>query len=230
MFVIYRLLNFLGIVKFNMKCPHCLQGFHAQWAEPSNLGRDTEYSFTAKECICPTCNKNIILFCKKNRLTHQENWSFMYPKAISRSPIPIEVEDEELKDRYNQACLVLADSSMASAALSRRCLQHILREKAGATGNDLSKEIDAVIATGKLPSDLEKNLDAVRHIGNFAAHPMKGTNTGEIIDVEPGEAEWNLEVVEQLMDFYYVVPARSLQKRIDLNAKLREAGKPELPL
>jgi hypothetical protein len=29
----------------------------------------------------------------------------------------------------------------------------------------------------------------VRTIGNFAAHPIKSTSTGTIVDVEPGEAE-----------------------------------------
>jgi hypothetical protein len=33
-------------------------------------------------------------------------------------------------------------------------------------------------------------LDAIRTIGNFAAHPIKSTSSGEIVDVEPGEAEW----------------------------------------
>ncbi len=39
-------------------------------------------------------------------------------------------------------------------------------------------------------------IDAVRVIGNFAAHPIKSKSTGEIVDVEPGEAEWNLNTLE----------------------------------
>ena len=64
--------------------------------------------------------------------------------------------------------------------------------------------------------------------GNFSAHPTKSTNTGEIIDVEPGEAEWNLDVLELLFDHYFVAPEKLKQKRAALDVKLAEAGKPPL--
>lgn len=213
-----------------MKCPHCLQGFHEKWDPSSSLGADTENNYEARDCTCPECHRRIIQLGKTNRFSGNDSWSYVYPKSVSRSPIPTEVDDATLKTSYEQSCLVLADSPMASAALSRRCLQHILREKAGVTPTDLSVEIDEVVDSGKLPSDLASDLDAVRNIGNFAAHPMKGTNSGEIFDVEPGEAEWNLDVVEGLIDFYFVRPAQSRKKKEALNIKLREAGKPELPL
>jgi uncharacterized protein DUF4145 len=81
-----------------------------------------------------------------------------------------------------------------------------------------------------LPSSVAANLDAVRHIGNFAAHPTKSVNTGEIIDVEEGEAEWNLDVVEALMDIYYVQPVRAADRMAALNTKLAEAGKKPIPV
>jgi len=68
----------------------------------------------------------------------------------------------------------------------------------------------------------------VRQIGNFAAHPIKSTSSGEIVDVEPGEAEWNLDVLEGLFDFYFVGPAESKKKREALDKKLKDAGKPSL--
>ncbi|MGH9708109.1 MAG: DUF4145 domain-containing protein [Candidatus Acidiferrales bacterium] len=78
-------------------------------------------------------------------------------------------------------------SGKASAALSRRCLQSLLREVAGTKSKDLSDQIEDVLDT--LPAFLREQIDAVRIIGNFAAHPQKSKTTGEIIDVEPGEAE-----------------------------------------
>ncbi len=65
-------------------------------------------------------------------------------------------------------------------------------------------------------------------IGAFAAHPIKSKASGEIIDVEPGEAEWNLDVLESLFDFYFTQPALLKKKREALNTKLKEAGKPEM--
>jgi hypothetical protein len=147
------------------------------------------------------------------------------PKVTARAPLPTEVPAQYAND-YKEACTVLSDSAKASAALSRRCLQHLLREKAKTEKRDLADQIVEVLPT--FPSHLAEAVDAVRNIGNFAAHPIKSTNTGEIVDVEPGEAEWNLEVLEGLFDFYFVQPAILKKKRDALNAKLAEAKKPPM--
>lgn len=103
-----------------------------------------------------------------------------------------------------------------------------MREKAGVTKGDLSKEIQQVIDSGKLPSHLSESIDAIRNIGNFAAHPNKSTSSGEIIPVEMGESEWLLDVLEALFDFYFVQPALLKAKRDALNQKLIDAGKPQM--
>jgi len=46
--------------------------------------------------------------------------------------------------------------------------------------------------------------------------------------VEPGEAEWILEVVGSLFDFVFVQPAKLEQRRASLNQKLQDMGKPVL--
>lgn len=212
-----------------MKCPHCLEAFHEEWSR-DQINRDNQNEYFMSSCICPSCGKSIIRLGIRNSSMSQIAWNFVYPKVASRIPIPPEVDDLILIADYNEACLVLPDSAKASAALSRRCLQHILKEKAAVTGGDLSAQIDLVIESGKLPTHLVENLDCVRSIGNFAAHPIKSKQSGEILDVEPGEAEWNLDVVEELMDFYFVKPAHSKARKVALNSKLREAGKPELPV
>jgi hypothetical protein len=127
---------------------------------------------------------------------------------------------------YREARLVLTDSENASAALSRRCLQHLLRDRGSVKPQDLSREIEEAIP--KLPTHLAGAYDAVRNLGNFAAHPLKRTNTGEVLDVEPGEAEWLLEVLEQFFDFYFVQPARLQARRAALDKKFAEAGKPPM--
>lgn len=82
-----------------------------------------------------------------------------------------------------------------------------------------------MLDNGGLPAHLSDSLHAVRHIGNFSAHPMKSTSTGEILPVEEHEAEWNLEVIEALFDFYFVQPAKLKARKDALNAKLVDAGK-----
>jgi hypothetical protein len=105
-----------------------------------------------------------------------------------------------------------------------------LREKGGVKPSSLDDEIQEIIDSNKLPTELANNLDYVRIIGNFAAHPIKSKNSGVIFDVEVGEAEYNLDIIEELFDFYFVRPARIKKKKEELNVKLREAGKPELPI
>ena len=123
---------------------------------------------------------------------------------------------------------MLADSEKASAALSRRCLQTLLRGQAGVKPTNLDNEIQQVLDFKQLPSHLSDSIDAVRVVGNFAAHPIKSQSTGSIIEVEQGEAEWLLDVLEALFDFYFVQPAQIAAKRLALNSKLKEAGKPLL--
>ena len=139
--------------------------------------------------------------------------------------MPPEVPKAYAED-YKESCLVLSDSSKASSALSRRCLQHLLRDEAKVKHQDLYKEIQEVIDAGKVPSHIAEGLDAIRNIGNFAAHPIKSQSTGEIVPVEPGEAEWNLDVLESLFDFFFVAPAKTKARKDALNKKLKDAGKP----
>jgi len=212
-----------------MKCPHCLENFFENWNE-DEIDSDKEGRWSIIYCKCPSCEKliiklEILRFGGGEVLSTHEY--LVRPKAVSRAPLPPEVPPEFTND-YNEACLVLADSPKASAALSRRCLQNLLREKAETTKKDLSVQIQEVIDSKKLPSYLSKDLDAVRNIGNFAAHPIKSTATGEIIEVEPGEAEWNLNILEQLFDFYLVQPEISRKKRENLNKKLKAADKPQM--
>ena len=210
-----------------MKCPHCLVAFHDS-EDTLVLRQDVEGAWWIKYSTCPSCKK-LILFLEKYQWTKGKppivlSRTLIRPRGISRSPIPLEVPSDIAED-YKEACLVLVDSPKASAALSRRCLQYLLRSKAGVKLGNLADEIQQVLDSRTLPTHLAESIDHIRHIGNFAAHPEKSLQSGEIIPVEPGEAEWNLDVLESLFDFYYVQPAVIAKKRADLDSKLAAAGK-----
>jgi hypothetical protein len=151
----------------------------------------------------------------------------LWPDGTDRL-VPPEVESEspELAADFREAVAVFSKSKKASAALARRCLQFILVHKGGVRARDLADQIEEVLP--KLPPELAQNVDAIRQVGNFAAHPMKSKSTGEIAEVEEGEAEWLLEVLEELFGFYYIAPARAAVRRAALNQKLAELGKPPL--
>lgn len=218
-----------------MKCPHCLVEFHDN-QEPIAIGDDKEARWHFIRQTCPACERFVLHLTSQNAayradgtryMTNHRKALLIWPRKPSRIPLPKEVP-APFADDYNEACLVISDSPKASAALGRRCLQHLLREKAGVKKADLADEIQQVIDSGKLPSHLAESLDAIRNIGNFAAHPIKSKTSGEVVDVEPGEAEWNLDVLEALFDFYFVQPEMIRRKRAALNQKLGDVGKPPM--
>ena len=220
-----------------MRCPHCLVTILAQ---PWNLslGSDIDFDWSIMGFLCPSCSRYVFQLMKQPGpgMPSPPRGAFVpdpvnavsyliHPKATSRQPVPAEVPEEFTAD-YREACLVLADSPKASAALSRRCLQHILQEQSGAkTQNNLAKTIEEVIDDPKTPRDVADSLDMVRNIGNFSAHPNKSTNTGEIVPVEPVEAEWCLDVIEMLFELYFVRPSEIQRRRDRVNEKLADTGK-----
>jgi Domain of unknown function (DUF4145) len=217
-----------------MKCPHCQVEIHGN-PFTFKLPKDIDGDWGVITQICPACQKLVVeIVCADG--VGQNNGEAIagvrkrflgYPRASTRPTPPLAVSKEFAED-YIEASLVLVDSPKASAALSRRLLQHILREKAGVKHSDLAKEIDEVISNNSLPSHLAEAIDAIRNIGNFAAHPMKSTSSGEIVPVEIGEAEWTLDVLDGLFDFYFVQPELLKKKRAALDAKLADAKKPPM--
>lgn len=210
-------------------CPHCRRHFLGLWNVQSIGSEDagrTKWSIQSVQCL--GCGKWIIALYELTvgfGLSHSVR--YVLPQASSRPPLPPEVPPEFATD-YREACDVLPVSQKASAALSRRCLQHLLREKGGVKSGDLVNEIQQVLDSKQLPSFIAGDLDAIRHVGNFAVHPMKSTTTGLVVDVEPQEAEWLLNVLENLFDFYFVQPTKAQAKRDALNAKLADLNKPPL--
>ncbi len=218
-----------------MKCPYCLVEFHDD-SKSFSFGEDVDGRWEIIKRVCPSC-KRMVLCLDNIKIQHmpgtmgpiftKDSSLLIKPKTANRSPVPPEVPDDFISD-YKEACMVLADSPKASAALSRRSLQHILRDRAGVKKGNLADEIQQVLDSGKLPSYLSNSLDAIRNIGNFAAHPTKSERSGEVVEVEAGEAEWNLDVIEALFDFYFVQPEIIERKRTKLNKKLTETGKPPM--
>lgn len=223
------------------KCPHCNLSVRFEFVNIDSIRGNfrnidrfqiqthsgIEMSFLAVGC--PACGRVVLVASHRtaNDLKTEDIDSQLWPDTVARS-VPTEVESESavLAEDFREAVAVFPKSKKASAALSRRCLQYILREKAGTKSANLSIQIDEVLDT--LPTPLAENLDSIRQVGNFAAHPMKYTSSGEIVEVEEGEAEWLLDVLEDLFDYYYVSPAKAAKRREALNKKLIDLGKPPL--
>lgn len=135
-----------------MKCPHCTISIHESWRTNQifSTGTDGTTGNTnwRVQCMhCPECKKAILRYgqCETgpNYFKEPQSWTQFHPSGSSRPPLSKEVPPDIAKD-YSEAAKVLQQSPKASAALSRRCLQSVLRH-AGYEQKDLSKQIDAVL-------------------------------------------------------------------------------------
>jgi Domain of unknown function (DUF4145) len=120
------------------------------------------------------------------------------PKSKAK-PFPSYIPNPIMED-YQEACVILNDSPKASATLSRRCLQGIIRDFWGISKPRLVEEVNAL--QGKVDPSTWAAIDAVRSIGNIGAHMEKDINL--IIDVDPGEAEMLIQLLETLFKEWYV--------------------------
>lgn len=222
-----------------MKCPHCTVTIHIDLqSRPLTLAQDEDdrtIGWEAQYGICPSCKQAIIMLrngpgipaSNGNFLINGAQARFLVWPQSSLRPCPTEVPPDVAAD-FKEASSVLHASPQASAALTRRGLQQVLRDYANTKSKDLVDQIQEVIDEGHIPAALADQLDAVRVIGNFAAHPLKSKNSGAILPVEPHEAEWNLDVMEAVFDHYFVKPAQALARKAALNKKLIEGGKQPL--
>jgi hypothetical protein len=231
-----------------MKCPHCSENFHfekeSSWIYKYDKPSDekiTGYEIT--HVFCPACYNLIVVMRDGKYIPHSGgddfdtpaiyehledicNEEIIYPKGSNR---PVEPEvPQKYANEYQESSALISISPKASAAMSRRLLQTILREECNVKKSDLVKEIDEFINSEGIPSYLVEAIDAIRNIGNFAAHPSKNTNTGEIVEVEEGEADWLLDILDALFDYIFVQPTKLKEQKKALNKKLKSIGKPPM--
>ncbi|PWB93998.1 DUF4145 domain-containing protein [Methylosinus sporium] len=222
-----------------MQCPHCNIYFHDNWrtesfARQGIILKDSytdEYFnyFQYRTAICPECKEITIQITRKNGNGDiVGSWIQIHPIGANRGPVPPPVPPDIAQD-YIESCNVLPISAKASAALARRCLQNMLHAH-NYRDRDLAKEIDLLLnetdPKKALPHKLRTTIDGIRNFGNFSAHPIDDRTTLQVIEVEPHEAEWCLETIEELFEHFYVGPAMARAKKAALDAKLAAAGKP----
>lgn len=81
----------------------------------------------------------------------------------------------------------------------------------------------------RLPKRQLDRLDYIKEVGNFALHIRRDSELA-IIEIEPHEVEMCLGIVETLLEYVFEEPGRQYASAVEMNGKLRAAGKPELPL
>lgn len=217
-----------------MICPHCSTAVRFEWdvTESFQIDKEKKHALEVFYAECPECFKLVVgvqegtLDPGNTFLNKDISETIIYPVTNSFQ-YSEDIPNKYLED-YEEAVKVLSLSPKASAALTRRLLQNILREEFNIVEKSLVKEIEIFTNKNDIPSYITDAVDAVRQIGNIAAHPSKDLSTGEIVPVEKGEAEWLIEVIEQLFDFVFIQPKKLEKRKLELNLKLDKLGKPQM--
>lgn len=212
---------------FNWSCPYCGQ---ATTITKENFdtrsvvldvtaSETTDFTVISEAISCPNPNCSqvtlTIRYYKNGWLVsaHNKQWAAkdllnewpLLPRSLAK-PIP-DFVPEEIRSNYLEACLIQSDSPKASAAMSRRCLQGIVRDfwkipnnKRGNLGAEISFIEDMV------DPDTFDSIKAVREVGDIGAHMEKSVDT--IVDVEPEEAGLLIELIETLISDWYIARHR----------------------
>ena len=233
---------------FSWKCPYCKTQttivkssntsarthFYSSSSILGTIGLESDFIV----CPNPKCKELIIeayLFKAEKLSTEyyinpEEKPTLTWKLKPQSSAIPQpDYIPDQIKDDYYEACSILSLSPKASATLSRRCLQGMIRDFWGITKNRLIDEINELKNQSKINASTLDSIDAIRQIGNIGAHMEKDVNL--IVDIDENEAELLIRLLEDLFEDWYVnkheQEKRSIKLRQIVDTKL--AAKTDTP-
>ena len=210
-------------------CPYCNRPCTVDNDDVRSMSGHThissEYGYylgTLTIIVCPNekCRKQTILGkierCGEHGypLTGKaplHQWSLVPESEAKPFPNYIPVQ---LRNDYAEACLIKIKSPNASATLSRRCLQGLIRDFWGITRCRLVDEISELET--KVDPGTWAAIDSVRHVGNIGAHMEKDVSL--IIDVDHDEAGMLIWLVETLFEEWYIARHDRDEKMTNLAA------------
>ena len=159
--------------------------------------RPSKYQLKILAVQCPNCSK-VSFYAFYDGSEMPKRTVNIYPISKAKQfPVYIPLQ---IRQDYEEAYAILSLSPKASATLSRRCLQGMIRDFWGITKNNLASEIDAL--QDKIPAAQFTAIDALRKLGNIGAHMEKDVNT--IVDIEPEEAQKLILLIEMLLKQWYI--------------------------
>lgn len=189
-----------------MTCPFCnatvlsntIQRYFSYHGTSEEPFPNDAYELLVSGTFCPNCRRTIFNAQYIGSQMPANTIIPIYPLSLARQ-FPDYIP-ESIRQDYEEAYSILSLSPKASATLSRRCLQGMIRDFWEISEGNLFKEITAL--KDKIPASQYQAIDALRQLGNIGAHMEKDTNL--IIDIEPQEAQYLLKLIELLLQQWYV--------------------------
>ncbi|MGZ0799804.1 DUF4145 domain-containing protein [Kluyvera ascorbata] len=222
-------------------CPHCETAavLRENDTQSSSFDLDSSYGYLnyitmGITCPNPSCNRPTIIVSER-RYSIRSNGD-KYLNTGKRTLITLPGSEKQrakdypdyipsvILDDYQEACAIVELSPKASATLARRCLQGMIRDFWKVKPDTLFNEIQAI--EEKVDPAIWEAIDSTRKVGNIGAHMEKDINL--IIDVNPDEANLLIEMIEMLLDDWYIARherAQKLQRIKEMAAEKAEARK-----
>lgn len=223
----------------DMKCPTCAENSTDSWhsvgeVSPAGLSFLHTYRVESMECANDKCKQLVIRITEtKINLSgpdvgaYTQTWVVVPRFGSSARPLDPLVEDRWRRD-YLEAAEILEASPRMSAVLSRRLLADLLEEYAGHAEYGLAARIESFRKDAKNPSALRENLHYLREIADLSAHTKKD-DQAQVIEVSQVEAEWTLDLIDRLFDYFIVSPAKDAHIREAVDEKLKQAKRKPIP-
>ena len=206
------------INNFHWVCPYCNRDATigaSNYSEETHffhLGNKTgnQLGLTTEVVCCPNPEcQDYVISAKLRDTTTNLNQIFPTDSPLikwklkpqsSAKPFP-DFIPEAIRQDYEEACLIKNLSPKASATLSRRCLQGMIRDFWKITNKkNLFEEISSI--KDNVDPLVWKAIDGVRGIGNIGAHMEK--NIDLIIEVDSQEASKLIALIELLLGEWYI--------------------------
>lgn len=195
----------------NFVCPFCNSTFNLNYStlssktfnfdtlenHPHRVNSNYPETITLDMLKCPSC-KQVTVETFGQGSQYEGVKTNIYPKSKAKQ-FPDYIP-KQIRNDYEEAYSIVNLSPKASATLSRRTLQGMIRDFFGVQMKTLFDEINAI--EDKIDPTEKPVLDSLRQIGNIGAHPEENINV--IVDIEAGEAEKLLKVIEYFMKSWYI--------------------------
>ncbi len=145
--------------KSAFNCPLCGAYADQRWQQAyfSYGSGSTEIKYLGV-CYCNHCQKYTVWRAGK-----------MISPVTGNAPLPNPDLPDEVKEDYEEARSIVAQSPRGAAALLRLTIQKLCAHL-GEKGKDINKDIGSLVKKG-LAEKIQQALDVVRVVGNNAVHP-----------------------------------------------------------
>ena len=183
------------------RCDHLVRGIPETRAV-YHIGESDTTAFLVVRCPRDLCDLAFVVYDRLNDCVQR-----VYPFPDTSGSSYHDAIPKAMRDDLAEAsrCWYVR-AYKGVVVLCRRVMQEIAIDRE-AKGEKLHQRINDLLASGQITKSLHDAATAIRHFGNYGAHPQNDA----LDDVTRNEADTILNLTNQFLTDLYVRPARTLE-------------------